>query len=453
VSAASGALWLADPTAIWTGNPQDDAGGGIVVQDSRIVEQVPQGAQPRTTYNERIDAAGLVLLPGLINTHHHFYQTLTRALPAAQNKELFDWLGALYPVWAGMDEDAIAVSTELALAELLLSGCTTAADHHYVFAEAFANAIDIQVEVARRLGMRVTLTRGSMSLGQSSGGLPPDHLIESAETILADSERLIAEYHDPSQDAMVQIALAPCSPFSVTGALMQDTARLARARGVRLHTHLAETEDENDFCLAQFGLRPLPYLESLDWVSDDVWLAHGIHFDDDEIARIGAAGMGVCHCPSSNMLLASGLCRSLELEAAGAPVGLGVDGSASNDHSNMIQEVRQAFLLQRLRYGSAAVSANDALRWATQGGARLLGRPELGTLQVGAPADIALFDLEELRFSGAGDPVAALLTCGASRAAHVMVNGQWRVKDGNLCDMDIADLRRRHEAAAARLRG
>ncbi|MEE4661344.1 MAG: 8-oxoguanine deaminase [Halieaceae bacterium] len=453
MSAASGGLWLANPTAVWTGNPQDDAGGGVVVKDAQIVELVPQGAQPRTACAERIDASGLVLLPGLVNTHHHFYQTLTRALPAAQNKELFDWLGALYPVWAGMDEEAIAVSTELALAELLLSGCTTAADHHYVFSEAFANAIDIQVEVARRLGVRVTLTRGSMSLGQSSGGLPPDHLIESAETILADSERLIAEYHDPSQDAMVQIALAPCSPFSVTGELMRDTAILARSQGVRLHTHLAETEDENDFCLAQFGLRPLPYLETLDWVADDVWLAHGIHFDDDEIARIGAAGMGVCHCPSSNMLLASGLCRSLELEAAGAPVGLGVDGSASNDHSNMIQEVRQAFLLQRLRYGSAAVSADDALRWATRGGARLLGRPELGTLQVGAPADIALFDLEELRFSGAGDPVAALLTCGASRAAHVMVNGQWRVQDGSLCDMDIADLRRRHEAAAARLRG
>ncbi len=445
--------WLANPLACWTGIGEQTATGGLVVSGERIVELVPSGAEPVTAYDVKIDVSGLVLLPGLINTHHHFYQTLTRALPAAQNKELFDWLGALYPVWAGMDENCIAVSTELALAELLLSGCTTAADHHYLFAEGFTHAIDIQADIAQKIGMRVMLTRGSMSLGQSAGGLPPDHVTQSVDTILRDSERLIDRYHDSSEAAMVQIALAPCSPFSVTADLMRETAALARQKGVRLHTHLAETEDENAFCVAEFGQRPLPYLESLDWIGDDVWLAHGIHFTADEIERIGAAGMGICHCPSSNMLLASGLCPSLDLETAGAPVALGVDGSASNDHSNMMQEVRQAFLLQRLRYGSARVGVDDALRWATTGGATVLGRSALGTLQPGALADLALFDLEELRFSGSGDPVTALLTSGASRARHVMVNGQWRVKDAALCGVDIEDLRHRHTATASRLRG
>ncbi|MEM0955624.1 MAG: 8-oxoguanine deaminase [Pseudomonadota bacterium] len=446
-------LWLANPAACWTGTDSADAAGGIVVAGERIVELVTAGQTPTTPVANTLDTSNQVLLPGLINTHHHFYQTLTRALPAALNKELFDWLDALYPVWSRLDADCIAASTELALAELLLSGCTTAADHHYLFAEGFTDAIDIQVEAAQRMGMRVTLTRGSMSLGQSSGGLPPDYVTQTTDEILTDSERLISRYHDSSESAMVQIALAPCSPFSVSPELMRSSAEMARASGVRLHTHLAETEDENAFCLSTFGMRPLPYLESLDWVGEDVWLAHGIHFDDDEVQRIGSVGMGICHCPSSNMLLASGLCRSLELESAGAAIALGVDGSASNDHSNMMQEVRQAFLLQRLRYGSARVTADDALRWATAGGARVLGRTGLGVLKEGALADIALFDLEELRFSGAGDPVAALLTCGASRAKHVLVNGRWRVRDGVLLDIDIVALRQRHEAASRRLRG
>ncbi len=452
MTAQAESLWLANPAACWTGSAQD-ASGGVVVKGNRITEVLAAGERPRGRVDRRLDVAGLVLTPGLINTHHHFYQTLTRALPAAQNKALFAWLGALYPIWANMDAECIVAATELALAELLLSGCTTAADHHYLFADGFADAIDLQVAAARRIGMRVTLTRGSMSLGQSEGGLPPDHVTQSLETILADSERVIDRHHDAGHDAMVQIALAPCSPFSVSADLMRETAQLARERGVRLHTHLAETEDENAFCIAKFGLRPLPYLESLGWLAEDVWLAHGIHFTADEIRRIGAAGTGVCHCPTSNMLLASGVCPALDLEEAGAPVALGVDGSASNDHSNLMQEVRQAFLLQRLRYGCDRVGIDDVLRWATAGGAAALGRDGLGKIVVGALADLALFDLEGLRFSGISDPVAALLTCGASKARHVMVNGRWRVRDSELCGLDAAALRARHESAARRLRG
>ena len=436
--------------AAWT-PAGHDAGNGLLVRGNRIIELVAAGKQPSADYDQVFDATGLVLLPGLINCHHHFYQTLTRAFPAAQNKELFDWLRALYPVWAKMDEESIYASTQLALAELLMSGCTTSVDHHYLFSQSIGNAIDTQVSAARELGVRVVLTRGSMSLGQSAGGLPPDAVVQTEEAILADSERLIRAHHETTADAMVQIALAPCSPFSVTSELMKRSAALAREHSVLLHTHLAETEDENSFCLSKYGLRPLDYLESVDWLEGDVWLAHGIHFTESEIKRMGEVGMAVCHCPSSNMILASGMCPTLAMEAAGVNVGLGVDGSASNDHSNMIQEVRQAFLLQRLRYGSAQVGVDDALRWATSGGAALLHRPELGQLAVGKLADLALFDLDELRFSGATDAVAALVTSGAHRARHVMVNGEWRVRDFEIPALDIEQLRARHSAAASRL--
>ena len=291
-----------------------------------------------------------------------------------------------------------------------------------------------------------------MSLGEAEGGLPPNSVVQTEERILEDSERLIKAHHDQADDAMTQLALAPCSPFSVTTELMRSSAELARQYGVMLHTHLAETEDENDFCLRLFGQRPLDYLESVGWLADDVWLAHGIHFTDSEIQRMGKAEISVCHCPSSNMILASGMCPTLELEKAGAKIGLGVDGSASNDHSNMMQEVRQAFLLQRLRNGSATVAVDDALRWATTGGAALLKRPRLGSLKAGNLADLGLYAMDELRFSGAGDPLSALLTSGAHRARHVMVNGQWQVKDYELVNQDLAELRAQHEAAARRLR-
>lgn len=445
-------MWIANPDVCWTGNPLLDASNGVVISGNRIEELVGSGKQPSAPFDHKFDARGLVLIPGLINCHHHFYQTLTRAFPAAQNKELFDWLRSLYPVWARIDEEAIYHSTQLALAELLLSGCTTAVDHHYLFSPNTGAAIDTQVSAAQDVGARVVLTRGSMSLGEKDGGLPPDSVVQTEQQILDDSQRLISAYHQSSDDAMVQIALAPCSPFSVTADLMRSSAKLARENAVLLHTHLAETEDENRFCLDLFGLRPLDYLESVDWLSSDVWLAHGIHFNQDEITRMGKAGMSVSHCPSSNMILSSGICPTIELEAAGVNIGIGVDGSASNDHSNMIQEVRQAFLLQRLKYGSSKVKVQDALRWATLGGANLLHRPTLGRIEPGCVADLALFDLsEDLRFSGAIDALSALITSGAHSAKQVMVNGQWKVQNGQLSDLDINDLRTKHQAAARKL--
>ena len=442
--------WIKNPLAVWTGNGSN-AAAGIVVDDETIVEVVAEGDVPAVAPDEEFDAAGLVVTPGLVNTHHHFYQTLTRAHPAALDKALFPWLRSLYPVWGRLSEDDIALSTELAVAELMLSGCTTTVDHHYLFTDALAHAIDVQVEVAARRGMRTVLTRGSMSRGQSTGGLPPDSVVQSEDDILADSERLIAKYHDPHPGAMTRVALAPCSPFSVSPELMRDSAELARRHGCLLHTHLAETEDESEYCVSRFGNRPVEFLDELGWLADDVWVAHGIHFTDDEVQRLGAAGVGVSHCPSSNMVLASGVCRTLELEAAGVAIGLGVDGSASNDANNMIQEVRQAFLLQRLHFGAERISHENALRWATLGGAALLRRADIGQISVGARADLALFDLDEDRFSGSGDPVAALVLCGAHRAAHLMVNGEWRVRDHNLLDADVASLRDEHRSAARRL--
>ncbi len=435
--------WIKNPLKVWTGNPKDPADiadGGIVISGDKIVELVPAGTTPTCPIDNTMDATGCVVIPGLINCHHHFYQTLTRAFPGALNKELFDWLVSLYPVWANLTEQAISVSSELALTEMLLSGCTTAADHHYVFSDKTEYAIDRQVEAAEKVGIRVLLTRGSMSLGKDQGGLPPNEVVQSSDKILQDSERLVNAYHQRGAGAMVQIALAPCSPFSVTTELMKDSATLARAHGVQLHTHLAETKDENAFCLDMFGLRPLDYLESVGWLSNDVWLAHGIHFDDTEIARLGAAGTAISHCPSSNMVLASGLCPAKDLQRAGSPVGLGVDGSASNDCSNLMQEVRQAFMLQRLKYGSSAFTHTDALHLGTKGGAELMRRTDIGELAVGKQADIAMFNLDEARFAGAGDPLAALVLCGAHRAEHVMVKGEWRVSCGQLVSGDLTAL-------------
>ena len=441
-------LWIKNPLAILS---EEDAGGGIVIAGNRIVELVPAGKSPVEPCSQRFDAREHVVVPGLVNCHHHFYQTLTRALPAALNKELFPWLQALYPVWAKLTPEMIYLSTQLALAELMLSGCTLAADHHYLFPAGLENAIDIQVDAARKLGIRVTLTRGSMSLGQDDGGLPPQSVVQQEHIILDDSVRLIREFHDSSSAAMVQIALAPCSPFSVTPELMRESAKIAAEHNVGLHTHLAETLDEEDFCQQRFGFRTVDYLESVDWLRPGTWLAHGIHFNAEEIARLGKARIGICHCPSSNMVLASGICRTQELESAGSPLGLGVDGSASNDGSNMIAEVRQALLLQRLRYGSAKVTHLDAWRWATAGGASTLGRNEMGRIAVGQLADLALFKLDELRFSGSHAPLATLLLCGAQRADRVMVNGQWTVVDGTIPHLDLDELMAQHWEAARHL--
>jgi len=422
-----------------------------VIKNGQISEVLALGQKPADASAVILDASEHVVLPGLINTHHHFYQTLTRAYPTALNKALFPWLKSLYIVWAKLSPEMLSVATELALTELLLSGCTTAADHHYLFPAGLENAIDIQARVAQKMGMRLTLTRGSMSLGEDDGGLPPQTTVQKESDILADSERLIKAYHDSRPGAMLQVALAPCSPFSVTTELMQESAKMADSYDVRLHTHLAETLDEETFCLERFGLRTVDYLQSVGWLSDRTWLAHGIHFNEKEIAQLGEAGVGICHCPNSNMMLASGICRTLELEAAGCPVGLGVDGSASNDHSNLIAEVRQAMYLQRLRYGAENIRHTDAYRWATQGSARVLGRGDIGEINVGKRADLTLFKLDELRFSGHHDALAALLLSGAHQADRVMIEGQWKVVNGALPDTDLEDLKHRHQLAARTL--
>ncbi|EPC03957.1 hydroxydechloroatrazine ethylaminohydrolase [Litchfieldella anticariensis FP35 = DSM 16096] len=440
-------LWIQHPLAC----ADPAAAGGVVIQGTRIIERVAAGHRPSEPVDQSFDASQHVLLPGLVNTHHHFYQTLTRAYTPALNKELFPWLTTLYDVWANLDEEQLEVASELAMAELLLSGCTTVADHHYVFSNALAEAIDRQVETARRLGVRAALTRGSMSVGRDDGGLPPQFVVQDEATILDDSRRLISRYHQREEGAMVTVALAPCSPFSVSRELMKATADLAKAEDVRLHTHLAETEDETRYCQRLFGLRPLDYLDECGWLGNRTWLAHGIHFSDEEIRRLGEAGTGIAHCPSSNMVLGSGLCRTLELERAGAPVGLAVDGSASNDHSNLAEEMRQAMLLGRLRYSPAQVSHADVIRWATQGSARCLGREDIGGLAPGQQADLALFKLDEPRFSGAENPLAALLLCGAHRADRVMVAGRWRVIDSQVQNLDLEALMARHRAAAQRL--
>ncbi|PLC12000.1 8-oxoguanine deaminase [Kocuria flava] len=451
-------LWLREPLAVLTGDDAADrdaaAAGGVVVDTAAgtVVELVPAGGTPAAGPCTVLDAREHVLLPGLINTHHHFFQTLTRAWAPVVDVPLFPWLTRLYPVWARLTPEDLRLATTAAMAELLLSGCTTAADHHYLFPDGMEHSVDVQVEAARALGMRAVLTRGSMSLGRRDGGLPPQETVQEAGTILADSARLVAAHHERGPGARIQIALAPCSPFSVTREIMRDTAVLAQELDVRLHTHLAETVDEEQFCRERFGLRTVDYLESTGWLTERTWLAHGIHFDDDEVARLGAAGVGVAHCPSSNMRLASGTCRALELEDAGAPVGLGVDGSASNDASNLLLEARQALYVQRLRYG-AQVGVRQALGWATRGSARLLGREDLGVLRPGAQADLAMFRLDGLRFSGAHDPLSALLLCGADRADRVMVGGRWLVTDGRIEGLDLEELIAAHTAAARRLVG
>lgn len=408
---------------------------------------------------EVIDGRGKVVIPGLVNTHHHLYQTLTRNIAEVQDIPLFPWLVRLYEIWRELDREAVEVGALVGLGELLKTGCTTSADHHYVFprkagagggdrgdgAGAGRGLIDAQIEAARRLGIRFHPTRGSMALGRSRGGLPPDDVVQTEEEILADSRRLAETYHDPSRYAMCRLALAPCSPFSVTPELMRETADLARGLGLRLHTHLAETKDEERFCQEKFGCRPLEYMERLGWVGDDVWFAHAVHLDDAEVRRLGETGTGVAHCPASNMKLSSGVCRVPDLVAAGARVGLAVDGSASNDASDMWGEMRQAYLLGRLAYGERGLKAEEVLRLATTGGAAVLGRDDIGYLAPGMAADLVLIDLEQIGFAGGRhDPVAALVGSGDSHIVDTtIVNGRVVVRGGRLVGADEAEIVRR----------
>ncbi len=434
--------------------------GGLFIRDG-FIQQVGETADLPYHADEVIDLRDHIVLPGLINTHHHFYQTLTRAVPAAQNANLFNWLTTLYPIWARITPDEIFISTQTALAELALSGCTTASDHLYLYPNG--SRLDDEIDAAREVGLRIHASRGSMSLGQSQGGLPPDSVVESEDRILADSVRLIERYHDPSPGAFVQIVLAPCSPFSVTGELMRQSAILARQYGVHLHTHLAETQDEEIFCQEKFGYRPVGYMQSVDWVGEDVWFAHSVYVSRDEINLYAKTGCGVAHCPSSNMRLASGIAPIRELMAAGVKVGIGVDGSASNDGSHLLAEARMAMLMDRLRAGveGASLSSENApvlmtgrqaLELATRGGAAVLGRKDLGSLETGKCADFVAINLNRLDYAGAlHDPVSAVVFCAPRGVDWNVVHGRVIVRNGHLETLDVPRLVERHNRAARRL--
>lgn len=419
------------------------SGASLLLRDGVIAwvgrDDVP-GA-PEAGDAEVVDGAGMVAIPGLINAHHHLYQSLTRV--RAQGQGLFGWLQELYPVWAGLTVDWMRAAAGAGLAELALSGCSTTTDHHYVFPNGVTGVLDAEVDVARELGLRFHPCRGSMDLGRSDGGLPPDTIVEDIDGILGHTEDAVRRLHDPSPGSMLRVAVAPCSPFSATRRLMEESQALARRLGVRLHTHIAETLDEERFCRESFGLRPVELLDALGWLGPDVWLAHCVHLNADDVGRIARSKTSVAWCPTSNLRLGSGLAPARELLDAGAVVGLAVDGSASNDSGDMLAEVRQAMLVARGRSGPAAMSARDALRVATRGSAGCLGRDDIGSLQAGKRADVALFDLANLAYAGAeADPVAALMYCRPQRASHLFVEGRPVVRDGELVTADEGEIGR-----------
>lgn len=428
--------------------------GSILIEGARIAQIGTADLLPAAA-DEVIDATGMVIMPGLVNTHHHFSQTLTRAIPAVQDADLFTWLKTLYPIWASATPEAIQVSTKVALAELMLSGCTTATDHTYVWPNGAR--LDDQVEAAQEMGVRFHASRGSMSVGESKGGLPPDSVVEDENEILRDSRRLIETFHDADRGAMLRVVLAPCSPFTVSPDLMRESVALARSYGVYSHTHLAETRDEAAYCQEHFGKTPVEFCESLGWTGDDVWHAHFVHPSADEIVRLGASRTGAAHCPCSNMRLGSGIPRVADWLRAGMRVGLGVDGSASNDGSHLLAEARQAMLLQRISGdGNAPISARSVLRIATRGGADVLGRDDIGYLAPGMQADIIGFRLDTLSFAGGAvhDPLAALVFCHPPQVDLSVINGDVRVRDGEIVDLDLPALVRRHnEIAVALARG
>jgi len=441
---------------------------GLFIRDGFIEQVGPRASLPQTA-DTVLDLSGHIVLPGLINCHHHLDQTLTRNLPAAQNTNLFRWLKAHYRVWAARTPEASRTATLVGCAELALSGCTTVFDHAYLFQNGCR--VDDQIAAAREIGIRFVVSRGSMSLGESRGGLPPDDCVEDEDAILRDSERVIAQHHDPRPGAMMQIVLAPCSPFSVSADLMRESARLARDKRVRLHTHLCETIDEERYTLAAFGKRPVAYMDDLGWLGDDVWFAHAVHVNDREIGQFARHGAGVCHCPSSNMRLASGIAPMKKYRDAGVKVGLGVDGSASNDGNHMLLEARQAMLLARLKMSLRPpegpdtdlstsdpsrdhewMTAREALEIATLGGAAVLGRSDIGALAPGMCGDFCAFDLNAVNFAGAlSDPVAATMFCAPPRVSHTVVGGRVIVSDGEIATIDLVRTVAEHNRHAARL--
>ncbi|QBQ97679.1 8-oxoguanine deaminase [Paraburkholderia pallida] len=424
-------------------------GGGIFVEDNRIVAVGPTESLPATA-DEVIDASGHIITPGLVNTHHHMYQSLTRAVPAAQDAELFGWLTNLYKVWANLTPEMIEVSTLTAMAELLLSGCTTSSDHLYIYPNG--SRLDDSIRAAQQIGMRFHASRGSMSVGQKDGGLPPDSVVESEDAILADTQRLIETYHDEGRYAMLRVVVAPCSPFSVSRDLMRESATLARHYGVSMHTHLAENVNDIAYSREKFGMTPAEYAEDLGWVGRDVWHAHCVQLDEHGIGLFGRTGTGVAHCPCSNMRLASGIAPVKKMRLAGVPVGLGVDGSASNDGAQMVAEARQAMLLARVGFGPDAMTAREALEIATRGGAQVLGRDDIGALAPGMAADFVAFDLRQPLFAGAlHDPVAALVFCAPSQVALSVIGGRIVVKEGVLQTVELGPVIERHNRLAGQL--
>ncbi len=429
----------------------DDAGtehdgGWLLVRDG-LVEAVGGGGRPDA--DETVDLGGALVTPGLVNTHHHLYQTLTRA--RAQEGTLFEWLRELYPVWARIDAEMEYAAARTGLAELALSGCTTVFDHHYVFPRGVSGLIEAEVQAARELGVRIVASRGSMDLGESDGGLPPDAVVEKLDAVLADTERLVSELHEPGHGARVQIAVAPCSPFSVTRRLMEDSADLARRLGLPLHTHLAETVEENAYCEELFGCRPVEYLEQLGWLAEEVWCAHCVHLSADDVAAFARHGVGVAHCPTSNLRLGAGVAPVRDLLDAGVRVGLGVDGSASNERSDLALEVKQALLVARGRGGPAALTAREALRLATRGGAAVLRREDIGSLEPGRCADFAVWRTDGLELAGADDPVAGWAFSLPHRVDRLVVGGEEVVRDGDLVSADEAEIAREHRRQASRL--
>ncbi len=449
-----GTLLVRNAAVVATMDGAEVAGGGLFVRDGWIEQVGPTDELPNEA-DEVVDLSGHVVLPGLVNTHHHLYQTLTRVFPGAQDSGLYDWLRTLYPVWARMTPDHVQSATTLGLVELALSGATTVFDHQYLWPNG--SRIDDQFEGAESLNIRFHASYGSMSLGESDGGLPPDSVVESEPDIMRESSRAVSVFHDGGRGAKRRVVLAPCSPFSVTGNLMTETAALARDLGVTLHTHLAETGDEEEFCLEQFGCRPVEYMEDLGWVGADVWYAHAVHVTDDEVDRMGASGTGVAHCPTSNMRLASGLAPVNRYLQAGVPVGLGVDGSASNDSSHMLGEARQALLLNRLAVSDGIgtgpqMTARQALELATLGGANVLGRDDIGVLAPGYAADFIAINLDRVDFAGAlHDPVAAAVMCAPVAVDHSWVGGKKLVTDGHVEGVELETLVERHNGLAASL--